>query len=276
MKKLFKRFRKTYNKNPIAYLSLAVIAISLTVGTSVSKTSQTPQILTANLGADSIICENYDQRNCPYPCIWQSKIGSLKCPSNPKQPCPNRCKFTPEEKINCSDIKLKHKCTSPCKFNLQSTGECIKYKYINCTQANCNANESGCRRGRGTCLRKGEPVDRRVLTKAACSKQGGEWTESSSCTGKYKSNICTAYGMTGSCEGGIKIFPSKCEYPRSFLGQCVNHPSEPTSPDPSPNPTPGSTPNPTPGSTPNPTPGSTHNPTPEPETSFWDDLLSIF
>jgi len=230
MKKLFKKLRKTYNKNPIAYLSLATIAISLFVGTSISSFSQTPQVLTVDLGGDdSESCEAQGQRSCVGPCMWV-KEPIIKCLHNSQKPCPKFfCKFTPAKAIPCSE-RTKPDCYNPCNWESKRTDKCLKYEYRTCTKDDCDNYEKGCNKTvSGICWIGGDIA--RIKTERNCTGQGGQWEAIQAvCSGKYKTGSCIEYETIDSCAGYFNLTQSKCERRLDLKispGRCIDRPNIP-------------------------------------------------
>jgi len=227
----FRKLRRIYNRNPIAYLSLAVIAISLFVGTSIPNLDQTPQILRIedpNDGDDLGPCKNRNQRDCVGSCVWQKSKSEECLNSFTKDQCPSDCKFTSERSVSCPDITTESDCSDDCKWQEKKTSRCLEYEYKSCTLASCRAGKSGCKSS-GTCfdVKNDNPIPG-IKTEAACDKRHGDWIKESSCSGKYKSNNCLEYKTIGSCTGPSKTILSKCEPLSKNLDSCVDRPPDPS------------------------------------------------
>jgi len=236
MKRFFRKIRSVYRKNPPAYLSLAVIAISLTIGASVSNLGLIPQILRMNLGN----CSIFNEADCAQNdlCSWIPR-KRIKCGFNAKGKCPARCDYTPAQTqtLKCSDIKQRQACTPPCHWRSQTTrGECLEETSKPCSQKDCDDKKKGCwlkNTSSCSCTRWKNDFQ-------GCTKNGCDWVKQTTCAGQTPT--CTKWQITkqGSCSGGSSQQTSQAKCGGEFYysnAKCVHRAEAPTtSPTPSPSP----------------------------------------
>jgi len=237
MKRFFRKIRSVYRKNPPAYLSLAVIAISLTIGASVSSLGLIPQIL--RLEGRSGNCSRFikasDCQSTPR-CLWIPRKRT-KCGFNAKGKCPAGCQYTPAQTqtLKCSDIKQRQACTPPCHWQSQTTrGECLEETSKPCSPKDCDDKKKGCwLKNTSSCSCTKWKNDFQ-----GCTKNGCDWVKQTTCAGRTPT--CAKWQITkqGSCSGGSSQQTSSAKKCQGFYysnPKCVSRAGAPTtSPTPSP------------------------------------------